>query len=76
MKELDSTDAKILFELDRNCRQSQKQIAKRVGATRNIVIHRIKKLEEAGIVRLLHSDRLFQNRLLNGKGLPETTEHN
>jgi len=51
MKELDSTDAKILFELDRNCRQSQKQIAKRVGATRNIVIHRIKKLEEAGIVK-------------------------
>ncbi|HLE07524.1 MAG TPA: Lrp/AsnC family transcriptional regulator [archaeon] len=51
MKELDSIDAKILFELDRNCRQSQKQIAKRVGATRNIVIHRIKKMEEAGVVK-------------------------
>jgi len=47
MKELDSIDAKILFELDRNCRQSQKQIAKRVGATRNIVLHRIKTMEEA-----------------------------
>ncbi len=51
MKELDSTDMKILFELDRNCRQSQKQIARRIGATRNIVIHRIGKLEELGIIR-------------------------
>ncbi len=51
MESFDRTYAKILFELDRNCRQTQKQIAKRAGVSRDIVLHRVRKLEAAGIVK-------------------------
>ena len=51
MESFDKTDAKILFELDRNCRQTQKQIAKRAGVSRDVVLHRVRKLEAAGIVK-------------------------
>lgn len=50
MESLDAADKKVLFELCRNCRQSQKQIARRVGLSRDSVMRKIKKLESAGVV--------------------------
>jgi Lrp/AsnC family transcriptional regulator for asnA, asnC and gidA len=47
---LDLKGRKILYELDVNCRQSNSQIAKKVGLSKDVVNYRIKKLEEQGII--------------------------
>jgi len=47
---LDLKDKKILSELDKNCRQSNSQIAKKVGLSTEVVNYRIKKLEEENII--------------------------
>lgn len=76
MSSLDLKDRKILFELDRNARQSDTAIAKKVRLSRDSVWYRIKKLEEEGYINyfmtLLNSMKLgydwyrtffkFQNR--------------
>ena len=41
---LDKTDCKILLELDRNCRQSNAQIGKKLRLSKNVVNYRITKL--------------------------------
>ncbi len=43
-------DKKILYELDRNSRQSNKQIAKKVGLSEQVVGNRIRRLQELGII--------------------------
>jgi len=48
---LDLLDKKILYELDRNSRQSAAEIGKKVRAHRNVVNFRINKLIERGIIR-------------------------
>jgi DNA-binding Lrp family transcriptional regulator len=50
MVEIDLKDKKILFELDLNCRQSNTQIGKKVGLSKEVVIYRIKRMEEEGII--------------------------
>jgi Lrp/AsnC family leucine-responsive transcriptional regulator len=47
---LDKIDRKILFELDKNCRITDTQLAKRVGRSREAVKYRIKQLMEKGIL--------------------------
>ncbi len=47
---LDLKDRKILFELDKNSRQSNTKIAKTVGLSKDVVNYRIKKLEKIGII--------------------------
>jgi DNA-binding Lrp family transcriptional regulator len=47
---LDLKDRKILYQLDRNARQSYSSIGKKVGLHRSNVIHRIDKLKKEGIV--------------------------
>ncbi len=47
---LDVKDKKILFELDKNCRQSCSEIGKKVGLSSEVVNYRIKRLEESGII--------------------------
>ena len=47
---LDLKDKKILYELDRNSRQSNKQIAKKVGLSEQVVGNRIRRLQEWGII--------------------------
>jgi len=47
---LDKIDRKILFELDKNCRISDTQMAKRVGRSREAVKYRIKQLQEKGVI--------------------------
>src|SRR3989338_9699697 len=55
MDRLDLRDRKILYELDTNSRQPYHAIAKKVGLSKDAVIYRIKKLQQAGIVRQFHT---------------------
>jgi len=50
MVEIDLKDRKILYELDLNCRQSNAQIGKKVGLSKEVVTYRIKRMEEKGII--------------------------
>jgi Lrp/AsnC family transcriptional regulator, leucine-responsive regulatory protein len=48
---LDATDLAILDLLQRNCKQALTEIGKQVGLTASSVVERIKKLEDADVVR-------------------------
>jgi len=48
---IDAIDRRILFELDKDCRISDNQIARIVGRTRESVGYRIKRLRERGILQ-------------------------
>lgn len=50
MANIDLKDKKILYELDRNSRQSNKQIAKKVGLSEQVVGNRIRRLQDLGII--------------------------
>jgi Lrp/AsnC family transcriptional regulator, leucine-responsive regulatory protein len=47
---LDTKDMKILAELDKNARQSNNQIGRKVGLSKEVVKYRIDKLLEEGII--------------------------
>ena len=49
-KELDLKDLKILFELDKDSRQSLTDIAKKTRLSKEVVFHRINKLVEKGYI--------------------------
>jgi Lrp/AsnC family leucine-responsive transcriptional regulator len=51
MIKIDLKDRKILYELDLNCRQSNTQIGKKVGLKKDVVSYRLKKLQDAGIIK-------------------------
>ena len=51
MLNLDIKDRKILYHLDLNCRQSNAQIGKKVGLSKQVVDYRIKRMEEEGIIK-------------------------
>jgi len=51
MADLDLKDRKILYELDLNCRQSNTQIGKKVGLSRQVVEYRIKRMEDEGVIQ-------------------------
>jgi len=48
---LDLKDRKILYGLDENCRQSNAQIAKKVGLSKQVVNYRINKLQKQNIIQ-------------------------
>jgi DNA-binding Lrp family transcriptional regulator len=50
MVEIDLKDRKILYQLDLNCRQSNAQIGKKVGLSKQVVDYRIKRMEEDGVI--------------------------
>ena len=50
MVNLNLKDRKILYQLDLNCRQSNAQIGKKVGLSKQVVDYRIKRMEEEGII--------------------------
>lgn len=50
MQQLDLKDRKILYELDLNCRQSNVQIGKKVGLSKEVVKYRIKRMQDEGII--------------------------
>lgn len=55
MEKLDLKNRKILYELDINSRQSYQEIAKKVGLSKDSVIYRINKLQEAGMIKQFHT---------------------
>ncbi len=50
MGQLDIKDRKILYQLYLNCRQSNTQIGKKVGLSKQVVDYRIKRMEEERII--------------------------
>jgi DNA-binding Lrp family transcriptional regulator len=50
MVDIDLKDRKILYQLDLNCRQSNAQIGKKVGLSKQVVDYRIKRMEAEGII--------------------------
>lgn len=48
---LDIIDRNLLYELDKNCRVSDNQLAKKVGRSREAVRNRINKLQKEGIIQ-------------------------
>jgi Lrp/AsnC family transcriptional regulator, leucine-responsive regulatory protein len=52
---LDVRDMKILAELDRNARQSNSQIGKKVGVSKEVVKYRIDKMIEQGVILRFHT---------------------
>lgn len=52
---LDETDRRILAELQEDCKAPLAQVGKRVGLSAPSVMERIRKLEEAGIIRGYHA---------------------
>ena len=51
----DSGDRKILYELDKNARQSLKQIGRTVRLSPEVVFHRIRNLEKEGIIEYYYT---------------------
>jgi len=52
---LDVKDRKILYELDVNSRQTNSEIAKKVGLSKQVVGFRIKRLEKEGIISFFYT---------------------
>ncbi len=50
MVKLDLKDRKILYELDLNCRQSNTQIGKKVGLSKEVVTYRIQRMQKEGVI--------------------------
>jgi len=51
MDKIELKDKKILYELDRNSRQTLSRIGKNVRLPKSVVAYRMKKLEETGIIK-------------------------
>ena len=51
MEKLDLKDRKILYQLDLNCRQSNTQIGRKVGLSKEVVNYRIKRMQDLGIIK-------------------------
>lgn len=55
MDKLDIKDRKIIEQLQKNCRQTIEQIAKATKLPRDVVVYRIKKLKEKGVIKQHHT---------------------
>ena len=54
--ELDDVDRQILAELQRDGRMTNVELAKRVGLSAPPCLRRVRRLEEAGVIRGYHAD--------------------
>lgn len=52
---LDLKDRKILYQLDRNARQSASEIGKKVGLSKQVVLYRINQLVNTGVIKQLYA---------------------
>jgi len=50
MEKIDLKDRKILYELDKDSRQSFRSIGRKVGLSKDVVASRVKKLQENGVI--------------------------
>ncbi|MEA2004048.1 MAG: Lrp/AsnC family transcriptional regulator [archaeon] len=48
-------DWKILTELDKDCRQSDARIGKKVGFSQQVVSYRVNRLIDGGVIRQLYT---------------------
>jgi len=48
---LKEKDKELLYELDKDCRQSLNQLAKKLKSKKTVIAYRIKRLENAGIIK-------------------------
>lgn len=55
MIKLDKKDKRILYELDKNCRQTNSEIAKKVGLSKQVVGFRIQRLIENKIISFFYA---------------------
>ena len=55
IKVIDEKDRKILSELDRNARQTDSEIAKKTGLSKQVVNYRIQKLVSKGIIKTFYT---------------------
>jgi Lrp/AsnC family leucine-responsive transcriptional regulator len=55
MYKLDKKNKKILYELDKNCRQSHAQIGRKVNLSKNSVRYRINLMKKVGIIKQFHT---------------------
>lgn len=53
--DIDAKDKKILIELQTNCRQTLAEISKKTKLPRDVVVYRIKKLENNGVIKRHHT---------------------
>jgi len=51
MLKIDLKDRKILYQLDLNCRQSNNQIGRKVGLSKEVVNYRIKRMQDLGVIK-------------------------
>lgn len=56
MPDIDATDRRILVELQKNARRSNKDLAADVGVAPSTMLARVRALEERGIIRGYHAD--------------------
>lgn len=52
---LDAKDWKLLKELDRNCRQSDAEIGRKIGLSQQVVNYRINGLVKSGVIRQFYA---------------------
>lgn len=55
MENVDLKDRRILYELDKNARESFTQIGKKVGLHKNVVNYRVKRMQDKGIIKNFYS---------------------
>jgi DNA-binding Lrp family transcriptional regulator len=55
MYKIDLKNRKILYELDRNCRQSLNQIGRKVNLSKNAVRYRIALMKKIGLIKRFHT---------------------
>lgn len=51
MKNLDILDRRLIYELDRNARQSIAAVARKLRVSRNVALYRLHNLKEQGIIK-------------------------
>ena len=62
---LDAKDKKILEQLQKNSRQTIAEIAKNTKLPRDVVVYRIKKLEQNKVIRAHHTLLNPNNGIIN-----------
>jgi len=55
MYTLDIKDKKLLYELDKDCRQSYNQLGRKLKLSKNTIKYRIERLEREGIIKGFHT---------------------
>lgn len=61
MYQLDTKDRKILYELDKNSRQSLTSLSKRTGLSKQVINYRLNKLLQDGVITRFYTELNYGN---------------